>query len=1121
MSSLVSGLNPGPSATLASGPQYNSDLSKTGPGLARGPNVGKRNLEAGWAQTWPAPGATLDLDFANDRGFVRGVGQGKSMDAVTFTRASSGTYINAAGQLAYSGGFGLNLSAFPQNFDNAAWTKSNCSVTPNSGIAPDGTNTAYSLYESTTNTTHVIATTVSGAASVPVVTSSIYLKANNRKIAYFGAGGGLPQQVQINLTTGAVLNTPSVTYSVLNAGNGWWRVSVTTSYSPVAGIALYICNDAGATTYTGDGTSGILIWGAQVELGSILSKYFPTNLNTPRFDWASTTQIGIRNLLSSTVVLTNASYWNGIQVSVAAANSITDPFGGNSAYLISEVAVSSIHYWKQSISLTKGNQYVASVYVQYNGRQWVDFQIESQYCYFDLINGVVGNSSGGTGTITNVGGGWWRITFVTTAIGGAQNWNILGASANGTSSYLGNTSFGYYVYGPQIELGFSATSYQPISYTTTQTPLAASPTCNGLLIEEARTNSLLWCRDLTQSPNKNLLKYSQVFTNAVWNSTTGLTGSQQIATGTNPYAICISADGTSVYVVNYGSNTVSIYTRNTSTGALTANGTIATGTNPFSICISYDGTSVYVVNYGSNTVSIYTRNTSTGALTANGTIATGTNPNGICISADGTIVYVANYTSNTVSIYTRNTSTGVLTANGTIATGTNPFGICISADGTSVYVSNLNSNTVSIYNVVTGTMTVTDNSFTAPDSTSTAATLTANANNSITRQSVPTGLGQYTFSVYIYRKTGTGNVDITFDGNTFATQSITGAWVRYSITGYNANNPTMGIRIATSGDSVYVWGAQVEYNTTASTYEVITSQPAIWSKPNSTVALNQIGIDGVSNSASSLTATSTNATALQVVSTAAAAAYASSVYIKGLTVTGVVQVTMDGATWSTVDLSNGLWNRISLSGTVTNPCLGVLIANSGDSVAIDYGQIEAGLGTSSPIYTSSTTVTRAAEISGILPSTFVQFFNANKFTVYAEMDCVFENGTTAVATSVSLGTFNNNYLDIIYWDQRPTVGFGLPRANGLQQQQGVLYKVAVSWQIGNDTSLINSDSGGAINGVLYPVAQNYYNLYPYDRFGIGCTFRNPSSFQQLNGRIKKIIFIPQKLSPSAVLQMTT
>ena len=1111
MPSLVSGLNPGPSATLTSGPQYNSDLSKTGPGLARGPNVSKRNLEAGWAQTWPAPGATLDLDFANDRGFVRGVGQGRSMDAVTFTRASSGTYINAAGQLAYSGGFGLNLSAFPQNFDNAAWTKSNCSVTPNSGIAPDGNNTAYSLYESTTNTTHVISNSVSGAASVSVVTSSIYLKANNRKIAYFGAGGGLPQQVQINLTTGAVLNTPSVTYSVSNAGNGWWRVSVTTSYTSVAGIGVYICNDAGATTYTGDGTSGILIWGAQVEIGSTLSQYFPTNINTPRFDWASTAQT-IQNLLTYSSP-SNVTVWTAAgldfpattNVTFGTSNSLT---GQNTAAFFTDVTLSRL---TRSLGTLVGNTTLSFYVNNVTSTLTLNFRnptagngsLTISPTYVVAVSGLLSNA-----TIQSMGFGWYRVTVLMALAG-----------INTQISFTGG-NIGTLLDMFQLELSSTTSVFKAQGqYLAVNTPLAASP--NGLLIEEQRTNSLLWCRDLTQSPNRNLLKYSQVFTNAVWNSTTGLTGSQQIATGTNPRSIKLSPDGTSVYVTNRNSNTVSIYTRNTSTGVLTANGTISAGSLPQGICISPDGTSVYVTNYGSNTVSIYTRNTSTGVLTANGTIVTGAQPFGICISPDGTGVYVANFSSSTASIYTRNTSTGALTANGTIATGTQPYGICISSDGTGVYVANFGSSTASIYNVVTGTMTVTDNSFTAPDSTSTAATLTANANNSITRQSVPTGLGQYTFSIYIYRKTGTGNVNITFDGNTFATQSITGAWVRYSITGYNVNNPTMGVRIATSGDSVYVWGAQVEYNTTASTYEVITSQPAIWSKQSSTVALNRTGIDGVSNSASSLTATSTNATALQVVSTIALAAYSSSVYIKGLTVTGAVQVTIDGATWSAVDLSNGLWNRIALSGTVTNPCLGVLITNSGDSVAIDYGQIEAGLGTSSPIYTSSTTVTRAAEISGILPSTFVQFFNANKFTVYAEMDCVFENGTAAAATSVSLGTFNNNYIDIIGWGQGSNVGFNNPRANSLQQQQGVLYKVAVSWQIGNDTSLINSDSGGAINGVLYPVAQNYYNLYPYDRFGIGCTFRNPSSFQQLNGRIKKIIFIPQKLSPSAVLQMTT
>jgi len=62
-----------------------------------------------------------------------------------------------------------------------------------------------------------------------------------------------------------------------------------------------------------------------------------------------------------------------------------------------------------------------------------------------------------------------------------------------------------------------------------------------------------------------------------------------------------------------------MYSRNTSTGALTAlsTPTIATGTTPRSITISSDGTSVYATNYGSNTISMYSRSTSfaTGVFT--------------------------------------------------------------------------------------------------------------------------------------------------------------------------------------------------------------------------------------------------------------------------------------------------------------------------------------------------------------------------------------------------------------------------------------------------------------------------------------------------------------------------
>ena len=92
-----------------------------------------------------------------------------------------------------------------------------------------------------------------------------------------------------------------------------------------------------------------------------------------------------------------------------------------------------------------------------------------------------------------------------------------------------------------------------------------------------------------------------------------------IATGAIPQDITISADGTSVYVPNYGDGTVSMYSRNTTTGALTAlsPATIAAVSSSDGVAVSPDGTSVYAIAYSTgNTVSMYSRNTTTGALTA-------------------------------------------------------------------------------------------------------------------------------------------------------------------------------------------------------------------------------------------------------------------------------------------------------------------------------------------------------------------------------------------------------------------------------------------------------------------------------------------------------------------------
>lgn len=135
-----------------------------------------------------------------------------------------------------------------------------------------------------------------------------------------------------------------------------------------------------------------------------------------------------------------------------------------------------------------------------------------------------------------------------------------------------------------------------------------------------------------------------------------------IATGGDtPRGIAVSPDGTSVYVTNSNSSTVSMYSRDTSTGALTAlaTPTIATTDCPYGIVISPDGAFAYTTNTSNNgsgkgSVSVYNRNTSTGALTAATIpiIDSVSSPDEIIMSNDGDSVYVISF--DEVSVYSRN-----------------------------------------------------------------------------------------------------------------------------------------------------------------------------------------------------------------------------------------------------------------------------------------------------------------------------------------------------------------------------------------------------------------------------------------------------------------------------------
>lgn len=228
--------------------------------------------------------------------------------AFTFTRASTAYYYASNGTLTSAAidttrfdynpttleikgllieGASTNTCLQSQTFDSVTWTKANSTVTADTTTAPDGTSTADSLVENSATNTHGIQQN-SVATIVPVGTTytfSCYAKAGSgtRRVQLVFAGASFSPALysNFNFSTETLTLAAGVTGSYTKLPNGWFRITVTaTTNVDLQNIHVIIrladSDVAAFNSYTGDGSSSVFIWGAQVELGSVGSSYIPT-----------------------------------------------------------------------------------------------------------------------------------------------------------------------------------------------------------------------------------------------------------------------------------------------------------------------------------------------------------------------------------------------------------------------------------------------------------------------------------------------------------------------------------------------------------------------------------------------------------------------------------------------------------------------------------------------------------------------------------------------------------------------------------------------------------------------------------------------------------------------------
>ena len=156
-------------------------------------------------------------------------------------------------------------------------------TTDNAIIAPNRTQTASFCKPTTASTEHYIDDANVTAGTDYAISCFAKQGPGDYLLSFRGSGIGA-NPPRFNLATGTIDNEgASSAWSntkIEDVGNGWYRCSSIGNPSSTTPLRFQISRSDGAHSFAGDGTSGLYIWGCQIEQASFPTSYIKTTGST-------------------------------------------------------------------------------------------------------------------------------------------------------------------------------------------------------------------------------------------------------------------------------------------------------------------------------------------------------------------------------------------------------------------------------------------------------------------------------------------------------------------------------------------------------------------------------------------------------------------------------------------------------------------------------------------------------------------------------------------------------------------------------------------------------------------------------------------------------------------------